>query len=114
MYFWWCKLEGLGGGGESPGAGSPVHINPWIFIPSLPPPLPTLHPPLYLSTSSCCNSSSRFPHKIITLPLDLSTLTPQQLADREKEKQAATSRVYVEEDIDDDEWEQDRYKHLLK
>jgi hypothetical protein len=46
--------------------------------------------------------------------LDLSILTPQQLADREKAKQAATSRVYVEEDIDDDEWEQDRYKHLLK
>ena len=73
---------------------------------------------LFLCTNSLLpppppNSLSRFPHKIITLPLDLSTLTPQQLADREKAKQAAISRVYVEEDIDDDEWEQDRYKHLL-
>ena len=56
----------------------------------------------------------RFPHKIITLPLDLSTLSPEQLAEREKIKQAAKSRVYVEEEDLEDTWEQDRYKHLIK
>ena len=61
----------------------------------------------------CLKFTHRFPHKIVNLPLDLSTLSPEQLAEREKVKQAAKSRVYVEEDLEDT-WEQDRYKHLIK
>ncbi len=50
---------------------------------------------------------------MVTLPLDLSTLTPEQLAERERVKQAAKIRVYVEEEIEDDEWDQQHYKNLL-
>ncbi|XP_064386484.1 large ribosomal subunit protein mL55-like [Halichondria panicea] len=55
----------------------------------------------------------RYPHRMVTLPLDLSTLTPEQLAERERVKQAAKIRVYVEEEIEDDEWDQQHYKNLL-
>lgn len=56
---------------------------------------------------------SRYPHQIITLPLDLSTLTPEQLAEREKAKAAGKARVYVEEKLEDD-WDQRQYTDLIK
>ena len=50
----------------------------------------------------------------MTLPLDLSTLTPEELAEKTKVKVAAQARVYVEEELDEDEaWSQDRYRDLL-
>ena len=56
----------------------------------------------------------RYPYRILKLPLDLSTLTPEELKEREKAKIAAKARVYVEEEgIEDDDWDQDRYKDLL-
>ena len=50
---------------------------------------------------------------MITLPLDLNTLTPEQLAERERIKQAAKTRVYVEEELED-EWNQEQYRDLLE
>ncbi len=47
------------------------------------------------------------------LPLDLSTLTAEQLAERERARQAAKTRVYVEEEIEDNEWDQQQYRELL-
>lgn len=53
-------------------------------------------------------------YRIMTLPLDLSTLTPEELEEREKAKLAARSRVYVEEEgLEEDNWDQDRYSDLL-
>ncbi len=50
------------------------------------------------------------------MPLDLSTLTDEERALREKMKVLSQSRVYVEEEGFDDEGEeftQDRYSDLL-
>lgn len=56
----------------------------------------------------------RDPYRIVTLPLDLSTLTPEELEAREKAKLAARARVYMEEEgLEEDNWDQDRYKDLL-
>ena len=57
----------------------------------------------------------RTPHRIVTLPLDLSTLTPEQLAERERVRQAAKARVYVEEEFEEEEegWSHDQYRDLL-
>lgn len=56
----------------------------------------------------------RTPHRIVTLPLDLSTLTPEQLAERERVRQAAKARVYVEEEFEEEEeWSHDQYRNLL-
>lgn len=50
----------------------------------------------------------------MTLPLDLNTLSAEELEAREKAKLAARSRVYVEEEgLEEDNWDQDRYKDLL-
>lgn len=55
----------------------------------------------------------RHPYRILTLPLDLSTLTPEELEAREKAKLAARSRVYVEEEgLEEDNWDEDRYRNL--
>ena len=47
------------------------------------------------------------------MPLDLSTLTPEELERRRKAKLAAMARVYVEEEgIEEDHWDQDAYRDL--
>ena len=58
--------------------------------------------------------SCRYPHRIITLPLDLSTLSAEELERRERAKLAAKKRVYTEEEgLEEDKWDQDAYRDLL-
>ncbi len=41
-------------------------------------------------------------------------MTPEELEQRERAKVAARKRVYVEEEgIEEEEWDQDRYRDLL-
>ena len=47
------------------------------------------------------------------MPLDLSTLTPEELEARRRAKLAAMARVYVEEEgLEEDSWDQDEYRDL--
>ncbi len=47
------------------------------------------------------------------MPLDLKTLTPEELAERRRAKLAAMARVYVEEEgVEEDAWNQDEYRDL--
>ena len=60
---------------------------------------------------------SRYPHQILTLPLDPSTLSPEEREERERARQRAREkqRVYVEEEgIEEDTWDQSQYKHLIQ
>ena len=62
-----------------------------------------------------------FPYEIIKMPLDLSVMTEEQkqLLQEQKEKEeaeraAALKASYeLEEDVDDDEWDQSKYRELL-
>lgn len=50
----------------------------------------------------------------MALPLDLSTLTPEELEQRNRARLAAKKRVYVEEEgLEEEEWDQDRYRDLV-
>ena len=61
-----------------------------------------------------CMYDSRYPYRIMALPLDLSTLTPEELEQRNRARLAAKKRVYVEEEgLEEEEWDQDRYRDLL-
>lgn len=61
-----------------------------------------------------CSAGCRYPYRIITLPLDLSTLSAEELEQRERARLAAKKRVYVEEEgLDEEEWDQDRYRDLV-
>lgn len=87
-----------------------------------------LHSKVYNLITNSCNVSRksviykvlplfplyRYPYRIATLPLDLSTLTPEERAERDKAKQLKAARLYVEEEgLDEDgEWSQDKYRDL--
>ena len=62
--------------------------------------------------------SHQYPHEIIPLPLDLSTLTEEEREERDKKRRIAKRRKYVveEEEIEDDdeEWDQSQYRGLLR
>lgn len=50
----------------------------------------------------------------MTLPLDLSKLSAEELEKRARTKLAAKKRVYVEEEgLAEEEWDQDQYRDLL-
>lgn len=61
------------------------------------------------------HTNNRSPLRILTLPLDPSTLSAEEREERERIKQAAKERVYIEEDMDDegDSWDQDQYRDLI-
>ena len=72
--------------------------------------------PRYMGRRYLVNSSYsfRYPYRIMTLPLDLSTLTPEELERRDRAKLAAKKRVYVEEEgLEEEDWDQDRYRDLF-
>ena len=49
----------------------------------------------------------------MTLPLDLATLSAEELEARRRAKLAAMARVYVEEEgVEEDAWDQDEYRDL--
>ena len=59
--------------------------------------------------------TSRSPLQILPLPLDPSTLTPEEREERERARRAAKERVYVEEEVDleEDSWDQSQYRDLI-
>ena len=70
-----------------------------------------LNPPTF---DSAILPYRRTPLQILALPLDPSTLTKEEREERERAKRAARERVYVEEDMeDDDRWDQDQYRQLI-
>lgn len=61
----------------------------------------------------------RYPHEMIPLPLDLSTLTEEERMVRDKQRHLAKQRKYVVEDEEemedeDEEWDQSQYRDLLR
>ena len=55
----------------------------------------------------------RTPLQILPLPLDPSTLTAEEREERERVRRAAKERVYVEEEVEEDGWDQDEYRELI-
>lgn len=58
----------------------------------------------------------REPYQILTLPLDLTKLTEEQKAARERQKLRVQARVYVEDKLDEEEdnWDQSGYRKLIR
>ena len=74
-------------------------------------------PPFKLPTlaTSLLPNLHRYPFRIVTLPLELSTLTAEELAQKAQTKVASQACVYVEEEglDEDEEWSQGKYRDLL-
>ena len=104
-----CLLLRLGVGPD--GRRLPIHNTQKLF--------PKMYKVLVVNQDGSTYSiSHQYPHKIIPLPLDLSTLTEEERAERDKKQQVAKRRKYVveEEEIEDDdeEWDQSQYRGLLR
>lgn len=55
----------------------------------------------------------RYPHHILTLPLDPASLTEEERLLRQQKRDAAKARVYVEEEVEEEEWDQSDYRKLI-
>ena len=56
----------------------------------------------------------RYPHHILTLPLDPASLTEEERLLRQQKRDAAKARVYVEEEMEEEEWDQSAYRDLIR
>ncbi|CAI8052450.1 39S ribosomal protein L55, mitochondrial [Geodia barretti] len=75
---------------------------------------PRMYPVLVVNQDgSTYTMRHRTPLRILALPLDPATLTPEEREERERARRAARERVYVEEDVEEDDWDQDHYRRLI-
>ena len=69
---------------------------------------------MHIGRQSTCTHTCRYPHKLISLPLDPSTLTKEERLRRQRKREATKARVYVEEEWEeDDTWDQEQYRDLI-